>query len=381
MKICTITCHDVYNHGASLQAYSLMNHLKREGHEVEIIDYKPDYLSNHYNLLSIDNPIWDKNFLIRLIYLTLKFPGRLKGLRRKKAFDAFRERRLLLTSLRYKSNSELKDSLPTADVFICGSDQIWNTLYPNGKDPAFYLDFVPDNKIKISYAASFATESIPEEYKPIIQKRVNRLNGIGVREKSAVRILDNLSVSNVTHVVDPVFLLSKEDWDKVGEDKFQEEYILVYDFDNSNVIKNIALEIAKKKGLKIYSLTKGKDRYCDRYFDYVGPETFVALIKNASFILSNSFHAAVFSIIYQKQFAIIKRNESINTRMEDLLKELLLNDRLVSEIYNIDDLLKKIDYKSSLPILENKIKLSKEYLTNHIIERKDKGIEKNSICN
>ncbi|MEH7549898.1 polysaccharide pyruvyl transferase family protein, partial [Neobacillus vireti] len=223
MKICTITCHDVYNHGASLQAYALMKYLSNSGHDVEIINYKPDYLSNHYRLMSINNPKWEKNYLTKSIYLLLKIPFRLPGLKRKKAFDKFTLQYLKLSKLKYNSYEELKNDPPIADAYICGSDQIWNTLHKNGKDPAFYLDFVPDEKIKGSYAASFATESILEEHKPMIKQRVSRLDRISVREKSGVKILKELDINQVVNVVDPVFLLEKNEWDKLYIKEFKEK--------------------------------------------------------------------------------------------------------------------------------------------------------------
>ena len=155
MKISTITCHDVYNHGASLQAYALMTYLKNQGHEVQIIDYKPYYMGNLYKLSNIDNPVWEKNFITKSIYLTLKLPGRLVSLKRKRNFDDFTKSYLNVGSYEYESNEDLKNNLPDSDAFICGSDQIWNSLHANGKDPAFYLDFVPDNKIKAAYAGKF----------------------------------------------------------------------------------------------------------------------------------------------------------------------------------------------------------------------------------
>ena len=94
MKISTITCHDVYNHGASLQAYALMTYLNNQGHNVEIIDYKPYYMGNLYKLSNIDNPAWEKNFISKSIYLTLKLPGRLISLKRKKNFDDFTKKYL-----------------------------------------------------------------------------------------------------------------------------------------------------------------------------------------------------------------------------------------------------------------------------------------------
>ena len=163
MRIKTITCHDVYNSGASLQAYALMRYLEELGNEVEIIDYKPDYLNNHYKLGIIANPKYEKNLMLKMIYLTLKFPGRVLALRKKIKYDHFRDNYLKVTKKRYISNSELKNNPPEADIFICGSDQIWNSKFNNGKDPAFYLDFAPQGKIKASYSASFATDRI-EEY-------------------------------------------------------------------------------------------------------------------------------------------------------------------------------------------------------------------------
>ena len=127
MKISTITCHDVYNHGASLQAYALMTYLNNQGHNVEIIDYKPYYMGNLYKLSNIDNPAWEKNFISKSIYLTLKLPGRLISLKRKKNFDDFTKKYLNVGNYTYESNEDLKSNLPDSDIFICGSDQIWNS--------------------------------------------------------------------------------------------------------------------------------------------------------------------------------------------------------------------------------------------------------------
>lgn len=362
MKICTITCHDVYNHGASMQAYALMTYLKNIGHDVEIIDYKPDYLSGHYNMKAIYNPKWKKNILTKGIYLTLKAPERLISLKRKKVFDEFRENNLIITKKRYTSNEELKQDLPQADAYICGSDQIWNSLHKNGKDPAFYLDFVPDNKIKAAYAASFATDTIDDKYKPMVKEKVSKLDGVGIREKSGVKIVKELGIDKAINVVDPVFLLGKEEWDKIGNETFNDKYILVYDFDKSNLVERIAKDIAKRKGYKIYTINSDKPKYADKHFNLSGPNTFVSLVKNAEFVISNSFHAVVFSSIYNKNIAIVNRTENINTRMRDLLDDLKLKNRLVAENYNIDEILKDIDYTDSKKILNEKIEFSKNYI-------------------
>lgn len=363
LKINTITCHDVYNHGASLQAYALMSYLQKMGHEVEIIDYKPDYLSNHYKLFTINNPKWEKNFLTKLIYITLKIPGRLDSLKRKKSFDNFTKQYLNITSKTYHTNEELKSDLPKGDAFICGSDQIWNSLHKNGRDRAFYLDFVPKNKLKIAYAASFATDTIADEFKPMVKQLVSQLDGIGVREISGVKILNDLGINKAINVLDPVFLLSTEDWDKIAIELFEEKYLLIYDFDKNPLIKKIAQEVSKEKGYKIYSINNYKSGYEDKVFQYSGPEMFVSLVKNAKLVISNSFHAVVFSLIYNKEIVVVNRNENINTRMRDLLKLVNLENQLITEDnYNLQNALLPINYKSVNQCLEKNIRISKEYI-------------------
>jgi UDP-N-acetylglucosamine transferase subunit ALG13 len=371
LKICTITCHHVYNYGASLQAYGLMKYLMNCGHDVEIIDYKPSYLSNVYDLLSINNPKWEKNLITKSFYLTLKVPTRIPGLKRKIAFDKFTADYLRITKFRYTSNHELKVNIPNADAYLCGSDQIWNCSHPNGRDPAFYLDFVPNKKIKASYAASFATDTISDDDKPMVRERVKKLDGIGVREKSGVEILKSLNIGNAIHVTDPVFLLDKEEWNRIGKKDFKEKYILIYDFDNSHLIKKIAKEISKERGYKIYAANQSTLKYADKYFIYDGPETFMSLIRNAHYVISNSFHAAVFSIIYEKDFVIVNRTEAINARMRDLLHDLKLSERLVDENYKLETLLTKVDYVQAKKILREKIDFSKKYLREVLSIQKD----------
>src|SRR5262249_6436078 len=118
MKVCTLTSHDVYNHGAILQAYALMKYLSNCGHDVEIIDYKTAYLKDVYHLFNIHNPAWDKNPITRFIYLSIKIPSRLSHLKRKKAFERFKDSFLRVTSHRYASNDELKANIPEADAYI-----------------------------------------------------------------------------------------------------------------------------------------------------------------------------------------------------------------------------------------------------------------------
>lgn len=360
MIIKTITCHDVYNLGASLQAYALQKYLQNEGHDVEIIDYKPNYLSGHFKLWGVYNPIFNKP-IIKQLYLAAKLPGRLKALKRKKVFDQFTHQYLRLTK-RYHSNEELKADPPMADLYIAGSDQIWNTLFPNGKDPAFYLDFVPQGKKKISYAASFATKEIADGWTPFVKKMIANLDVVSVREKSSLPLLASLGRPDGVAVCDPVFLLDRDEWEKIMNKtiSFNEDYILTYDFENNSIIKEIAQNIKKEKGYKIYNVGPFKMNYADKNFVNAGPLEFLSLVNHSSFVVSNSFHATAFSLIFQKNFCVVNRKEGINERMESLLAEFKLRNHLVLNFY--PELMNVIDYNNIQVMLDQYLEKSKNYL-------------------
>ncbi len=328
MKLCTITCHDVYNVGASLQAYALQTYLKSLGHDVKIIDYKPDYLSNHYRLDLVSTPKYDKPVL-KQAYLLAKLPGRLRMLPRKKAFDRFTARYLDLTR-RYASNEDLKRDPPEADVYFAGSDQIWNPLFPNGKDPAFYLDFVRHG-VRASYAASFAADAFPPELREATAQYLAHLDHISVREQSGLSVLHTLGVVHASVVLDPVFLLARTQWEAMAKqpESCEAPYLLVYDFDNSASIRDLAEKLAAAHGWRIYSIFDLP--YAARCFPLCGPEGFLGLIRGASFVLSNSFHATAFSVIFEKEFAVVERTENINTRMRDLTALLGLSDHMAAQ--------------------------------------------------
>ncbi len=362
-KIATITCHNVYNHGASLQEYALLQYLCKLGYEAETINYTPDYLSGHFNLFSVDNPRFKKNIFLKLAYILLKFPIKLLDFPRKKKFDAFSKKYIKTSVERYKHYGELKKNPPKADIYICGSDQIWNSYFQNGKDPAFYLDFVPSKKLKISYAPSFAIEEIEDSLKDFVKEKVEKIDAVSVREISGQRILNNLGISNVEQVLDPVFLLSQDEWKKIAANVREKKYILVYDFDNNQDIKKIAEELKKKMGFQIIALNKNVT-YADKKYFHIGPNEFLGFIMNADFVLANSFHALAFSLIFKKNFVVFNRKDKINTRMKDLLKLLQLEERMFE--HESFDYQKDIDYNKINSLLENQIKKSKNFLRNSL---------------
>lgn len=360
MKIKTITCHDVYNHGASLQAFALQTYLESLGHEVAIIDYKPSYLNGHFNLWGI-NPRFDKP-VVRWLYYLAKLPGRLKYRRRKKPFDQFTQSYLHLTK-RYNSFGELKSDPPHADIFVAGSDQIWNSLFPNGRDPAFYLDFVPEGKKRISYAASFGTEDIQTSIQPFVKDQLSRLDTISIRESASLSLLDSLGVHNGIAVCDPVFLLDQSFWisfSSLGCNHILTPYLLVYDFDMSPVVREVAIKIANEKKLSIVSVSPWRYGYVEKNYVNASPIDFLSLISRAEYVISNSFHATAFSIIFQRDFCVIERSMNLNIRMSSLLDDLSLSDR-ISDSYD-HSLLNSISYESVLIRLSTIVARSNNFL-------------------
>lgn len=359
MIIRTITCHDVYNYGASLQAYALQAYLEGQGHDVRIIDYKPDYLSGHYRLWALP-PAYDKP-LLRYAYLMAKLPGRLLALRRKAAFDRFTASYQKLTR-RYNSNKELAEDPPQADAYIAGSDQIWNTRFPNGKDEAFYLAFAPKSSLRLSYAASFAHASIQPEYTGFVKKELANLNRISVRESSGVKLLASLGYEGI-QVCDPVFLLSASEWMKVIDQDFAGQlYIVVYDFERSKAVRSLAKRLARLLNCKIYSAGPFAASYANKDFVNHGPSTFVSLIRNAQCVLSNSFHGTAFSLLFNRNFFIIKRADGLNDRMLNVLKHFNIEGRMIDETASDEVLASPIDYAGVKAQLEHDISESKAFL-------------------
>lgn len=365
MVIDIITCHDVYNAGAGLQAYALLKYLTDEEHDVKIIDYKPDYLSRHYSLTDVSNPLYDKPF-IRVAYLVAKLPGRLKRRKQRKKleFDNFRKQYLILTEETYRSYGELLQNCPVADLYLAGSDQIWNPQFRNGHDSAFYLMFTKDRNKKASYAASFSVDELSKKEMEEIGPRLRELGFISVREKCSVDLLKQMGLQAV-QVCDPVVLPDTGFWTGFSDsvEKIMEEpYCFLYDFDNTPFADILAGILKEKSGYRIVSYfgREGADQCCE-----CGPVHFVSLIRDASFIISNSYHATLFAMLFHKNFAVISRKENLNSRMRDLLQRTGLADRMVDTTEQFMEL-GDVDWAEVDAILERERNFSRQYLRNVI---------------
>lgn len=334
MNIKTITCHDVYNYGASLQAYALQEYLISQGHNVEIIDYKPDYMRVHYKFWHIGEgskyyKLVKNNPILYFLLCCYYAPKRFATYGRKIKFDKFTKKFLKLTR-RYNSYEELVADIPIADTYIAGSDQIWNCRLPNGKDPGYFLQFGAEETKRIAYAASFGIPEVPEENRKQMKGWLDKFTAISVRENTGVKILDTIGVKGV-EVVDPVYLLTQQQWSNFAgtQREVKEKYILVYDLTlNDSRLKEEAERLSKKYCYRIVSVDGAKKcPYADKKISNAGPQEFINLIKNAEFIVTNSFHATSFSVIFNRPFVTYYKHSNIS-RMADLLNNLELKDSL-----------------------------------------------------
>ena len=344
MEIKTITCHNVYNYGASLQAHALMFYLSELGHDVEVIDYMPDYIRKHISIWDI-GPRWKKNLFIRFAYYCYVVPKRIARKESRERFDVFTKKFLKLTT-RYNSFDELIKDTPKANVYFCGSDQIWNPTINNGLDPAFYIDFAPKGTIRASYAASFSVSSIEEKNKRFISEELSKLDFISVREKTGVSIVDALKINTkAVNVLDPVFLPSHTHWKSMIYTPKYKDYILVYDQENSKVIKDLAVELSRKTGKKVIAFKELYPRkYADIKISQSGPIDFISLIANADCVVTNSFHCSAFSIIFGREFFVVPRgHQKVNSRMADLLESLQIGNRMINSVESLNNMT-PIDY-------------------------------------
>ena len=368
MKIKTITTWADYNYGASLQAYALLTFLKVKGHDAELIKYLPPYQTRMYDYMWVNPESKASKFWItRWLYRFVKFFQRVTTLKRKKIFDDFNFKILTATNKTYSSYEELVNNPPDAELYLVGSDQVWNVLYDAGNDPAFYLEFVK-NGVKASYAASFSYLEIDEKNKLRIANSLKSFKSVAVREYQGYNLLKNMGIES-TWVLDPVFLLSVDDWILFAKQstKFDlfKPYLLVYDFEGNHKLKDFVKIYAKKNGLKIYAIVdKYPILYADKNFKNAGPKEFVSLIAQCHAFVSNSFHGTAFSILFHKPFFVFNRNRhKVNSRMESLLTLFEMNDCIVSDEIPFEKYLKKqFNWKMIERIKEEQLSKSIDYL-------------------
>lgn len=268
-----------------------------------------------------------------------------------------------------------------ADTFVLGSDQIWNyKLFP-GRKLSFYLDFVDEAKKKIAYAASFgfSKPTIFPEYKekfPLISYLMKKIDYISVREEEGVGICKDYFEVPATHVMDPVFLLSADEYETLAskaKNKPEGRFMTIYALSPKDELNQAFQFVSQKLQLPRINMGSGNPRKYEikkknfdmPYCENLQMEEWLYNIKNSEFVITDSYHCVCFSIIFRKPFVLIQKSWAVS-RIESLLKKLQLTDRWftsLEELKNNSEILEKnIDYDSVYKILEKEICNSKNWL-------------------
>jgi len=342
LKIGIITILKVNNYGAELQAFALQKKLEYLGFESEIIDYLY-YKNSNFIYTSMAKPFVKlslltkvKEWLNPIRENILTFPYRTAENIRMEKFENFHKNNTKLSLKTYRSIDELYQSKFNYDIFMVGSDQVWNPQTNVSLKP-YFLTFAPKGKLKVSYASSFGVSSIPGMAKEIYKQGLNNIDQIAVREKQGVKLVKELTGRTACHVLDPTLLLNKQEWESVATlPKFTEPYILLYELSESAYTTQLAKTIAVNLGWTVVRVCKNaveqdNDPSIHNIID-AGPSEYIGLFLNAAFVITNSFHGTAFSINFCKPFySILSKEKPNNSRQEGLLSLLNLEKRLVNE--------------------------------------------------
>ncbi|WP_158735767.1 polysaccharide pyruvyl transferase family protein [Alteribacillus sp. YIM 98480] len=360
MKIGILTFHDADNYGAVLQAYALKESIQRINNNwnVQVVDYKMSYIIKNYKLIKINtkNPtILIKSLILTLLTLKTNITKKIK-------FNRFRNDYMNLSDSVYHKPEDIKEF----DSFIIGSDQVWNFDITKG-DSIFFLDFCNEKTKKISYAASIGNDKLSLKEINHIKKNINNIDNISVREHSAVNILNKITDKHVHRVLDPTLLADITIWNNVIKQNAKtrnEKYILVYMVSTNEEVLKTAELVSKKKGLKVLLIHDSfkNNKYGFQHLKGIGPVEFVQLIKNAEYIVTNSFHGTTFSIIFNKNFITIPHKVT-GSRMNNLLELLNLEKRLINKREDANEIIKfNIDYTLPNMLLKQEKEKSLKFL-------------------
>ncbi len=358
MKVGVVTFHSANNYGATLQTWALQKVLKDYGLDAGVIHYHPDIIDNLYD------PMEGRTGLRRqLKKLSLSLTTR-SSLTRYNKFQSFLSKNFNLLG-DFRTYEELKTANLNLDAYITGSDQVWNPIHIGGFDPAYYLDFAEAGSRKLSYAASVGSDYIHPKYKEEMRNALSNYTGIAVRESSIKDAVQELTEVPVQVVLDPTMLLVKEDYEEIKvPSSIKEPYILVYMIEKNAQVISLANTISISLGLPVIQRrpTKGLTNELPPFYTADTGE-FIGLIEGASYIITNSFHATVFSILYEKPFVSMLHSET-GSRTVDLLTELGLQSHILYDISDFKDfsMFKIEDPKAVRNQIEKLKKSSTEFL-------------------
>lgn len=418
MRIKLVTFAPHPNFGTCLQSYALNYILRKLGHDVEFIyngneeapislSFRikrtiisvlkaliPSKILNRIKSSRVHNKNPESNVVIKPYILELPDKNVLKILSRSPFFMGIYKKikckNLQLQKVwkytyedgnyamrRLYTKSDYADVVTDADVFITGSDQIWNP-FCGGFNPLMFLEFVPDEKKCISYSSSISQPEINPFVRERIKNDLRKFKHISVREQQSVLLLnDLLNRNDVRLVVDPTYLLSAEEWSVFGshakyEFEIPDKYIFVYFVGSSrkDEYNQIVKDVMKFTGIKDAILLDCYNRKITYggaiLYNDAGPYEWVNLLEKSSYVINDSFHSTVFALKFKKEFVHVLKNTdnevgSQNTRMYDLLNRYNLQYKIYNQMGDVE-WQRPVDYDSVTPIIQSEVNDSLNFL-------------------
>ena len=363
MEIDIVTLHRAQNYGSVLQAFALQKQIEKLGHQAYILDYYPERYTNKGLLKRLKNKSSRfNNPLVLLIAKLLIYPSYLKkGIQ----FNKFMHY-LNLEKPSFATNEEGMGRFTDADAYCAGSDQIWNSHWNEGVEKALFLDFVPKGKLCLSYAASIGLSNIPANEIDETKLLLDKFEFLSLREDKGVELVRELGRTDAVQCLDPTLLMSKEEWSLYADDSYKgKEYVLTYNLHHDPEIDKCAKAIASKYHLQIRNISYNwHDIVRHGHLDWCPTvEGFLGLIKNAKYVVADSFHATAFSIIFEKPFVVITP-EVASSRLSSLLKMLELDDYNINKFTSVKVIEQPIDYIRVKSIIATKQRESISFLNN-----------------
>lgn len=374
MKIGIITIQRSPNYGACLQSYGLYTFLKDKGYDCEVIDLlrptHPEYIaSKKYKRYRVKTGFVSRlrNLYGRLFRHTIKHNSLTEEAKR--IFNQFNEK--IKYSERYRSIDELYSNPPEYDIYITGSDQLWNPTIGFCIEP-YFLTFVRNGGRKISYATSIGISKLEENEKADFSRWLSDYYSVSVREKSGCDILSEIVSQKVTQVADPSFLLEPAIWKNLMiSPKIEEPYILLFTLSYSPGLLEFChrLKHEGKKRLVYLCLSQPEESaaYADLVVDSAGPKEFLGYIHSADMVITDSFHGTVFSLILEANnfYTYVPASQKRGKRITDLLTAYNLENHILGDDLSIrfNELQRRlIDRGSVNEMINTERKCSQDYL-------------------
>ena len=331
MRTGLITFHFAHHYGAQIQAYATMRAIQELGHDCQVIDFRLPHTTSSSALFKKPDSLraLASNVHTALHYKAMK--------QRYDRFEAFAAEQMELSSKRYTSDEELRRDPPEYDVYVSGSDQIWNPyIYADKQfEPAFLLDFVREGR-KIAYAPSLGVPSLPEPYNGQLREYLASFSALSARESRGKELLETVTGREVRLVLDPTLLLTGAQWGELAaEPERKNPYILCYFISDPGEVGERAQELHRRTGWPIVQLAgirRALPGAESVVFD-AGPREFLGLFRSAACVCTNSFHGSVFSLQFDRPFFTAmspkEKAEPAYSRIYSLLSRLGCEDRIV----------------------------------------------------